>query len=113
MIFLMSPQGGEGGGGMMNIVLIVGMIFVFYFFMIRPQAKKAKEQKKFKEGIKNGDRVVTIGGIHGKVIESKENTVIIQVEGGGKLRVERSALSLEFSKGEETKSKPVEKLPQN
>ena len=65
---------------------------VFYFFMIRPQMKKQKELKKFREGLTVGDKVVTIGGIHGKVLEVSEATVLISAE-SGKLRVDKSAIS--------------------
>ena len=75
-----------------SIIMIVVMIVIFYFFMIRPNMKKQKEAKKFREGIKNGDKVVTIGGIHGKVLEVSETTVLIQSE-GSKLRIEKSAIS--------------------
>ncbi len=72
--------------------MIVLMIGVFYFFMIRPQMKKQKELKKFREGLKPGDKVVTIGGIHGKILEISDATVLIQSE-GTKLRLEKSAVS--------------------
>jgi len=75
-----------------SIIMIVVMIVIFYFFMIRPNMKKQKEAKKFREGIKNGDKVVTIGGIHGKVLEESETTVLIQSE-GSKLRIEKSAIA--------------------
>ena len=68
-------------GGVNQLVMIVLMIGVFYFFMIRPQMKKQKELKKFREGLKAGDKVVTIGGIHGKILEISEGTVLIQSEG--------------------------------
>ena len=74
------------------MVMIVLMIGVFYFFMIRPQMKKQKELKKFREGLKPGDKIVTIGGIHGKILEISDATVLIQSE-GTKLRLEKSAVS--------------------
>jgi preprotein translocase subunit YajC len=90
-IFLMA-QGAEGGGA--SVFLMWGIvIIIFYFFMIRPQQKRQKDAKAFREGLKKGDKVVTIGGIHGKVDTVKENTVIITVEDGIKLKVEKSALS--------------------
>jgi preprotein translocase subunit YajC len=79
-------------GGANNLVMIVLMIGVFYFFMIRPQMKKQKELKKFREGLKAGDKIVTIGGIHGKILEISDTTVLIQSE-GTKLRLEKSAVS--------------------
>ncbi|MEY3727775.1 MAG: preprotein translocase subunit YajC, partial [Bacteroidota bacterium] len=80
------------GGGANQLVMIVLMIAVFYFFMIRPQMKKQKELKKFREGLKAGDKIVTIGGIHGKILEIADSTVLIQSE-GTKLRIEKSAVS--------------------
>jgi preprotein translocase subunit YajC len=68
------------------------MIAIFYLFMIRPQAKKQKELKKFREAMKPGDKVVTIGGVHGKILEIAESTVLISSE-GTKIRVEKSAIS--------------------
>jgi len=82
---------GEGGA---SVFLMWGLVIViFYFFMIRPQQKKQKESKAFREGLKKGDKVVTIGGIHGKVDVVKEDTVIIITEGEGRLKIEKSALS--------------------
>ena len=75
-----------------SIIMIVVMIVIFYFFMIRPNMKKQKEAKKFREGIKSGDKVVTIGGMHGKVLEVSETTILIQSE-GSKLRLEKSAIA--------------------
>ena len=77
-----------------QIALWVGIIGVFYFFMIRPQQTKQKEQKKFLENLKKGDEVVTLGGVHGKVSSVNESTVILDVDGKGtKLTFERSAVS--------------------
>ena len=72
--------------------MIVLMIGVFYFFMIRPQMKKQKELKKFRENLAAGDKVVTIGGIHGKILEITETTILISSE-GTKLRFDKSAIS--------------------
>jgi len=88
--------GGQAGGIGQFIPLIL-IIVVFYFFMIRPQLKKAKDQKKFRENIKKGDKVVTIGGIHAKIVEVNDTTFIIEVEGGNKLKIERSAVSMDSS----------------
>jgi len=79
-------------GGANQLIMIVLMIGVFYFFMIRPQMKKQKELKKFREGLKAGDKIVTIGGIHGKILEISDATVLIQSE-GTKLRLEKSAIA--------------------
>ena len=87
---------GEGGS---TIIMFVLMFVVFYFFMIRPQSKKAKEDKKFREELKKGDKVVTIGGIHGKVADVKENAVILEVGNNVKFKVEKSAISRDNSVG--------------
>jgi len=80
-------------GELINILFWVGIIAVFYFFMIRPQAKRAKEAKKFREALAKGTKVVTIGGIHGKVVEVQEKTVLIDTTTGTKLKIEKSAIS--------------------
>jgi preprotein translocase subunit YajC len=77
---------------MQGPVMIVLMIVVFYFFMIRPQMKKQKELKAFRENMKVGDKVVTIGGVHGKILEMSDATVLINSE-GSKIRFEKSAIS--------------------
>jgi preprotein translocase subunit YajC len=77
---------------MTQIVMLVLMLGVFYFFMIRPQQKKQKELKNFRENLKQGDKVVTIGGIHGKILEVTDTTVLINSE-GTKIRLEKSAIS--------------------
>ncbi|MCW3082887.1 MAG: yajC [Bacteroidetes bacterium] len=80
-----------------QFIPLVLIIVVFYFFMIRPQLKKSKDQKKFRENIKVGDKIITIGGIHGKIVDVQEKTFIISVEGGIKLKIERSAISMDAS----------------
>jgi len=72
--------------------MIVLMIGVFYFFMIRPQMKKQKELKKFRENLASGDKIVTIGGIHGKILEVTDTTVLVTSE-GTKLRFDKSAVA--------------------
>lgn len=80
-----------------SFIPLILIIVVFYFFMIRPQLKKAKDQKKFRENIKVGDKVVTIGGIHAKIHEIGETTFMIMVEGGVKLKIEKNAVSMDSS----------------
>lgn len=74
------------------------IIVVFYFFMIRPQMKKAKDHKKFVEELKKGDKVITTSGIHGKIVDLNDTTFLIEVESGTKIRFEKSSVSLEASK---------------
>ena len=93
---LLDAAAGGGLGSLGSILPMILIIVVFYFFMIRPQMKKAKEQKKFRENIAKGDKIVTIGGIHGKIVELAETTVIIETM-SGKLKMERTAISMELS----------------
>ena len=76
---------------------ILLMIAVVYLFMIRPQIKRQKDEKKFGEALKRGDRVITKSGLHGKILELNESTVVLE-SGAGKMIFERSALSLELTK---------------
>ncbi|MEN8120637.1 MAG: preprotein translocase subunit YajC [Bacteroidota bacterium] len=94
-VLLMSPK--EGENPLVSLLPLVLIIVVFYFFMIRPQMKKQKDLRKFREAVKNGDKIMTMGGIHGKVIEVSEKTVIIEVEGKMRLKVEKSALVTDSS----------------
>lgn len=98
MIRTILAQADPQGGGMMNIIFFVGIAVVFYFFMIRPQQKKAKDQKKFISEIKKGDSVVTVGGIHGKVYSVEDATLVVEVDKSTKLTIEKSSVSLEASK---------------
>ncbi|MCW5910263.1 MAG: preprotein translocase subunit YajC [Cyclobacteriaceae bacterium] len=100
MIYSILAQAQQpGGSGLTTQLLFMGAIIaVFYFFMIRPQQKKAKDQKKFTEEIKKGDYVVTIGGLHGRIAEIEDDTFIIEVERGGRLKFSKSAVSMESSK---------------
>jgi preprotein translocase subunit YajC len=79
----------EGAG---QIVMLLMIVVVFYFFMIRPQQKKQKEQKNFRANLAPGDKVVTIGGIHGKILEVSDATVLLNCE-GSKIRFAKSAIA--------------------
>lgn len=86
------------GNPIMQFLPMVLIIVVFYFFMIRPQMKKAKDHKKFVEELKKGDKVVTTAGIHGKITDINDTTFVIEVESGVKIRFDKSAVSLDASK---------------
>ena len=77
---------------------MVLMFGILYFFMIRPQQKKAKDQKKFAEEIKKGDYVVTVGGVHGRIAEVEDDTIIVEVERGARIKFSKSAVSMESTK---------------
>jgi len=80
---------------MINLLFIGGMVLIFYFFMIRPQQQKQKKQREFSEAIKKGDQVVTIGGMHGKIFAIEGDTVLLEVDRGVKIKIEKSSLSFE------------------
>lgn len=97
-------------GGTVQLIMMGAIILVFWLFMIRPQAKKAKEQKKFIDNLQKGDKIVTIAGIHGVVNKINEDgTLQLEVTPGSYLKIEKSALSMEWtaainkSTGEEKK----------
>lgn len=92
-IILMAPPAEGAGGGIAAFLPLILIVLVFYLFFIRPQMKKQKELNKFRENIKKGDRVITIGGIHGKIVEVQEKTFIIEVEGQNKLKIEKTAVA--------------------
>lgn len=95
--------GGDGENNWMSMLPLFLILIVFYFFFIRPQTKKNKEQKKFRAELKKGDKVVTIGGVHGKVSEMKETTVVLEVGNQVKLTIEKSALVMDTSQVGQTK----------
>lgn len=89
---------GQQGGGMVQLVMMGAIILVFWLFMIRPQTKKAKEQRKFVENMQKGDKVVTIAGIHGVINKiNEDNTIQLEVSPGSYLKVEKSSISMEWS----------------
>jgi preprotein translocase subunit YajC len=91
-------QAAPQGGGMIQLVLMGGIILVFWLFMIRPQAKKAKEQKKFVDNMQKGDKIVTIAGIHGTINKiNEDNTINLEVSPGSYLKIEKSSVSMEWS----------------
>ena len=93
---LQAPQPAQGGGWQMWIMLAL-IFVVMWFFMIRPQRKQQKELQAFRDGLKKGDKVVTIGGIYGTVCEIKENSVLIEVDNNVKIRVSKQALVKDFT----------------
>ena len=91
-------QAGGAGGGSFQLILLGGMILVFWLFMIRPQQKKAKLAKKFQEDMQKGARIVTIAGIHGTVNKVNEDgTIQIETSPGSYLKIEKSAISMEWT----------------
>ncbi len=94
LIALMAPQGGgDAGGGMISTVVMFALIiFIFYFMIIRPQSKRQKERGKMLEAMKKGDKVVTNGGLHGKIVGMEEKTLLLEIADNVKVKVEKSAI---------------------
>ncbi len=85
-------QAAGGSQGMMSLFMIVAMIVIFYFFMIRPQSKKQKELKRQREAMQKGDRVVTAGGIHGKIRSIEDATIMIEIAPGVDIKLDKASV---------------------
>jgi preprotein translocase subunit YajC len=108
-------QAANPTGSMISTLVTFGLVFViFYFLIIRPQNKKQKDAKKMVEAVKKGDKVVTIGGIHGTVYSVKEGTVVVKVDDDCRIEFSKSALAtVSSNKSEEKASEAVEKIEKN
>lgn len=96
ILLMADPQGKNSSTG--TLIMMGLMILVFWLFMIRPQAKKAKQQKEFLRNIQKGDKIVTIAGIHGVVNKiNEDSTMMLEVSPGSYIKVEKSAVSMEWS----------------
>lgn len=89
---LISLQAQAAGGGMQGILMIVILIAIFYFMMIRPQQKKQKQIKQFREGLQKGDNIITAGGIYGKVKEIKEDSFIVSIADGVTIKIDKGSV---------------------
>lgn len=99
LLFAMAPQGGDGGGGLVSTLIMFGAIFlIFYFMIIRPQQKRAKERDKLLSNLEKGDKVVTNGGIHGIIAGLEEKTALLQIEEKVKIKIDRSAITTVLDK---------------
>ncbi len=93
LLLAMAPQGSDGGGSMISTLIMFGAIFaIFYFMIIRPQQKKAKQREALLSSLKKGDKVITGSGIHGTVAGLDEATVLVDVGNNIKIKMERSAI---------------------
>jgi len=94
-------QGDGGGGGMTSTLIMFGLIFViFYFMIVRPQQKRQKERQRMLDSLKKGDKVLTAGGIHGTIMGIEEKTVLVQIADGIKVNVDRGSVSSVVKEGE-------------
>ena len=98
ILFIIAQAPATGGASSVNMLLMMGlMIVVFYFFMIRPQMKRQKEMTKFRAALQKGDKIVTTGGIYGKIDEIKDNIIILEVALNVKLKVDKSVVLKDMS----------------
>ena len=98
-IFLMTSSSGSGGPGISTLIMMGAIFAVMYFFMIRPQSKKAKDQRSFLENLQKGDKIVTVAGIHGRIAKINENgTLEVEIDTNTKVVMDRSGISLEYTK---------------
>ena len=94
---LQAAPAAQQGGGLSMWIMLALIFVVMWFFMIRPQKKQQKELQNFRDGLKKGDKVVTIGGIYGTVCEVKESSVLMEVDNHVKIRVNKNALVKDFT----------------
>lgn len=92
-LLFMAPQGNGDGSMVSTLVMFSLIIAIFYFMILRPQQKRQKERQKLLEGVKKGDRIVTVGGVHATVLGLEEKTVLIQIADNVKVKLEKSAIS--------------------
>ncbi|MBR5563382.1 MAG: preprotein translocase subunit YajC [Bacteroidales bacterium] len=97
MFTILQAAAGQQGGGWQMWIMLALIFGVMWFFMIRPQRKQQKELQNFRDSLKKGDKVVTIGGIYGTVCEVKEDSVLIEVDNNVKIRVSKQAIVKDFS----------------
>jgi len=98
MFLLQAQGGGSPFGGFSGIIFMGAIMLVFWLFFIRPQAKKAKQQKSFIDNLQKGDKVVTIAGIHGTINKVNEDgTVSLEINPGSYIKIERSAISMDWT----------------
>lgn len=96
LLTLLQAAGGAQGGGMsMTLIMILLIIVVFYFFMIRPQQKRQKQMEEFKKSLEKGDKVTTIGGIHGKICDVKESTFLVEIANDVRIEVDKAAIAVD------------------
>lgn len=99
ILFAMAPSGGEGGGQLVSTLIMFGAIFaIFYFMIIRPQQKRAKEREKLLTNLEKGDKVVTSGGIHGVIAGIDDKTVLLQISENVKIKIDRSGIGTVLAK---------------
>jgi len=92
LLTILLQQQGQQGAGWSSIIMMVALVAIFYFFMIRPQTKRQKEIRKFREALSVGDKVVTAGGIYGKIKEIKDNIIVLEIADNVRIRIDKSSI---------------------
>jgi preprotein translocase subunit YajC len=103
LIILMAPQGEGGPGLMSNLILFGSIILIFYFMIIRPQQKRAKDRQKMLDAVKKGDKIITSGGMYGTVAGLDEKTVLVQIADNVKVKIDRGSIATIVSESEPEK----------
>ncbi len=103
LITLQSAGAEAGGAGVVNIIMIVALVAIFYLFMIRPQQKRQKEIRKFREALGVGSKVMTAGGIHGKIKAVKDNVFVVEIANGVAITIDKNSV---YPLGTEQAEKP-------
>lgn len=96
LFLLMAPADGQGaGGGSMTLIFILLLLLIFYFFMIRPQQKKQKQIEEYRSKLAKGDKIITIGGLHGKIVDVQEKVFVVEIADGVKITIEKAAVAVD------------------
>ncbi|HYQ59162.1 MAG TPA: preprotein translocase subunit YajC [Draconibacterium sp.] len=97
ILLMMQPQEGSDANPLMSFLPLILIVAVFYFFMIRPQVKRQKETRKFREGLQKGDKVVTTGGIYGKVVKIEETAIQLEISKDVVIKVDKNGIVRDMS----------------
>lgn len=107
LILLDQQQTQEGGSAWSGMIMIIAMIVIFYFFMIRPQNKKQKELRKAREAMKKGDKVITAGGIHGRIKDMKDNVIMMEIAPGVTIKIDKTSVFADLSGADKPETQKV------
>lgn len=107
LFLLMAPaqEGQPAGGGSMTLIMILLLLLIFYFFMIRPQQKKQKQIEEYRSKLTKGDKIITIGGLHGKITDVQEKVFIVEIADGVKITVEKAAVAVDENEAKNAQKK--------
>jgi preprotein translocase subunit YajC len=107
LFLLMAPaqEGQPAGGGSMTLIMILLLLLIFYFFMIRPQQKKQKQIEEYRSKLAKGDKIITIGGLHGKITDVQEKVFIVEIADGVKITVEKAAVAVDENEAKNAQKK--------